>query len=329
MYDYGLGHPWLNPEGTFKVFCKADEGLCLAVRGGALVLAAADPADDHQHWFKDVRFSLRITDEEGKPVFSLINKATGLAIRHSLGPYHPVRLLEFDPEGFEESLLWTESGHLGREFGSIRMMHDVDLGLDAALPRGEDGGGVRDGTGITLTEGRDGDTRSWKILYWSDEANMTCGGLYAEPTCRIYCKADEGFSLTVRDGAVCLAPTDADDEYQHWIQDKRPGNRIRDMEGYPAFVLVNRVTGDAIDASVGQGNPLKLKAYNPCYLDEFILWTKSRDMGDGFRCIHMLCKTSLDFNALKVDGVQDDTKLVLSYWSLRDNLHLQWKIVPW
>jgi hypothetical protein len=90
MYDYGLGHPWLNPEGTFKVFCKADEGLCLAVRGGSLVLAAADPADEHQHWFKDVRFSLRIKDEEGKPVFSLINKATGLAIRHSLGPYHPV-----------------------------------------------------------------------------------------------------------------------------------------------------------------------------------------------------------------------------------------------
>src|SRR6185503_9693755 len=90
MYDSGLGHPWLNPDGTFKVFCKADEGLCLAVRRGALVLAPADPDDEHQHWFKDVRFSLRIEDEEGKPVFSLINKATGLAVQHSLGPFHPV-----------------------------------------------------------------------------------------------------------------------------------------------------------------------------------------------------------------------------------------------
>ena len=171
-----------------------------------------------------------------------------------------VRLLEFDPEGFEESLLWTESGHLGRDFGCIRMMHDVDMGLDAALPRGEDG--VRDGTGITLTEGAEaeGDTRSWKIVFWSEEANKTCAGLYAEPTCRIYCKADEGFSLTVRDGAVCLAPTDADDDYQHWIQDKRPGNRIKDLEGYPAFVLVNRVTGDAMDASVGRGNPVSKRS---------------------------------------------------------------------
>ncbi|RCV21244.1 hypothetical protein SETIT_4G123500v2 [Setaria italica] len=234
MYDSGLGHPWLNPEGTFKAFCKADEGLCLAVRSSALVLAAADPADEHQHWFKDVRFSLRIKDEEGKPVFSLLNKATGFAVQHSLGAYHP--LVKCNPEDFDESVLWTESGHLGREFGCIRMMHDVDLTLDAALPCNEDGGGVRDGTAITLTEGANGDTRSWKILSRSDEGR-------------------EGFSLTVRDGAVCLAPADANNEYQHWIQDKRPGNRIRDLEGYPAFVLVNKVTGDVIDASVGQGNP--------------------------------------------------------------------------
>nr|TKW20960.1 hypothetical protein SEVIR_4G193801v2 [Setaria viridis] len=141
------------------------------------------------------------------------------------------------------------------DFGRILMMHDVDMALDAALPRDENGCGVRSGTAMTLTEGAEGDTRSWKILYWSDEANKTCGGLYAELTCRVYCKADEGFSLTVRDGAVCLAPTDADDEYQHWIQDKRPGNRIKDMEGYPAFVLVNRVTGDAIMGSDGDGHP--------------------------------------------------------------------------
>lgn len=95
---------------------------------------------------------------------------------------------------------------------------------------------------------------------------------------------------------------------------------------------------------------MKLKAYNPCYLDEFILWTESRDVGSGFRCIHMLCNTSLNFNASKVyevqdtrmlynaslnfnaskvDGLQDGNKLTLSYWILGDNPHLQWKIVPW
>nr|CAB3470301.1 unnamed protein product [Digitaria exilis] len=170
MYDYGLGHPCLNPEGTFRVFCKADEGLCLAVRGGALVLATADPSDDYQHWFKDVRFSLRIKDEEGRPVFSLINKATGLAVQRSLCPYRPMRLVKFDPEDFDESVLWTESGHLGREFGRIRMINNVDMGLDALLGD-EEGGGLRDGTALTLTKRAGGDTQSWKILYWSDEAN--------------------------------------------------------------------------------------------------------------------------------------------------------------
>ena len=163
--------------------------------------------------------------------------------------------MKFNPEDFDESVLWTESGHLGRDFGRIRMLHNFDMVLDA-LPRDKDGGGVRDGTTITLTEWAEGGTQSWKILYWSDEANKTCGGLFYEPTCRIYCKADESCSLTVRQGAVCLAPTDADDEYQHWIQEKRLGNRIRDLEGYPAFVLVNRVTGDAIDGSTDQGNPV-------------------------------------------------------------------------
>uniref|UniRef100_A0A0E0F570 PH domain-containing protein n=1 Tax=Oryza meridionalis TaxID=40149 RepID=A0A0E0F570_9ORYZ len=296
VYGFGLGHPRLNPEGTFKVFCKADEGLCLAVRGGALVLATADPTDEHQHWFKDVHFSLRIKDEEGKPVFSLINKATGFAIQHSLGPGHPVRLVKFNPEDFEESVLWTESGHLGRDFGRIRMLYDVNLGLDA-LPGNEDGGGgVRDGTVITLTERAEGDTQSWKILYWSDEANETCGGLYNEPTCRIYCKANMAFSLTVRNGTVCLAPTDINDKYQEWIEDTRLGDMIKDQEGYPAFALINCATGDAIHASAVKGNPVKssavgalfgflleLKPYNLTYVDEFRLWTKSRDMGEGFR----------------------------------------------
>jgi hypothetical protein len=37
-----------------------------------------------------MRLGTAMKDEEGNPVFSLVNKATGLAIKHSLGPYHPV-----------------------------------------------------------------------------------------------------------------------------------------------------------------------------------------------------------------------------------------------
>lgn len=43
-----------------------------------------------QHWYKDFRWGNEVKDEEGLPAFALINKATGLAIKHSIGPKHPV-----------------------------------------------------------------------------------------------------------------------------------------------------------------------------------------------------------------------------------------------
>ena len=86
----GGGGPCGEQQPTFKVLCRAFEGRCLTVRDDAFVLAPADRADEHQHWFKDTRVSLRVKDKEGKPVFSLVNKATGLAVQHSLGPNRPV-----------------------------------------------------------------------------------------------------------------------------------------------------------------------------------------------------------------------------------------------
>jgi hypothetical protein len=80
-------------EPTFKLFCKADEGYCLSVRDGNVVLAPTNPRDVNQHWFKDMRFSQKIKDEEGNPAFAIVNKATGLAVKHSLGQGHPVRRL--------------------------------------------------------------------------------------------------------------------------------------------------------------------------------------------------------------------------------------------
>jgi hypothetical protein len=103
MFGFGHhGHHGQNPpppgghhggaanQPTFKIFCKADEGYCLTVRDGNVVLAPSNPRDAHQHWFKDMRFSTQIKDEEGNPAFALVNQATGLAIKHSLGQSHPV-----------------------------------------------------------------------------------------------------------------------------------------------------------------------------------------------------------------------------------------------
>uniref|UniRef100_A0A453I6A1 Uncharacterized protein n=1 Tax=Aegilops tauschii subsp. strangulata TaxID=200361 RepID=A0A453I6A1_AEGTS len=347
MFGFGHhGHHGQNPpahapaaaggnQPTFKIFCKADEGYCLSVRDGNVVLAPSNPRDEHQHWFKDMRFSSQIKDEEGNPAFAIVNKATGLAVKHSLGQSHPVKLVPFNPEYLDESVMWTESSDVGKGFRCIRMVNNIRLNFDA-LNGDKDHGGVHDGTTVVLWEWAKGDNQSWKILPWGEEAyaggsaNAPRGGS-SEPTVRIFCKADDGFSATVRNGAVVLAPTNPRDEYQHWFKDMRHSNRIKDEEGYPAFALVNKVTGEAIKHSQGEGHPVKLVPYNANYQDESVLWTESRDVGAGFRCIRMVNNIYLNFDALHGDkehgGVRDGTSLVLWKWCEGDNQ--RWKILPW
>jgi hypothetical protein len=74
-----------------------------------------------------------------------------------------------------------------------------------------------------------------------------------------------------------------------------------------------------------------LVPYNPDYLDESVLWTESRDVGSGFRCIRMVNNISLNFDAFHGDkdhgGVHDGTSIVLWNWCKGDNQ--SWKIVPY
>ncbi|XP_072989883.1 uncharacterized protein [Typha latifolia] len=152
-----------------------------------------------------------------------------------------------------------------------------------------------------------------------------------QPTVRIFCKANEDYSVTIRDGVVVLAPTDRDDEYQHWIKDMKYSTKVKDEEGYPAFALVNKVTEEALKHSLGQSHPVRLTPYDPHRLDESILWTESRDVGAGFRCIRMVNNIYLNFDAFHGDkdhgGVRDGTTLVLWEWCEGDNQ--RWKIAPY
>lgn len=73
-----------------------------------------------QHWFKDMRFSTKVKDGEGMPAFALVNKATGLAVKHSLGQSHPVILYFYFAASFVcaamedrrtlTSMSWTHGG---------------------------------------------------------------------------------------------------------------------------------------------------------------------------------------------------------------------------
>jgi len=332
--SYGQAPP------TVKIFCRSSENYCLAARDGQVVLAPANPRDPFQHWIKDMRHSTKIKDEEGYPAFALVNKATGEAIKHSLGQSHPVRLVPYNPDYLDESVLWSESRDVGNGFRCIRMVNNTSLNFDA-LHGDKDHGGVHDGTTVVLWNWCKGDNQSWKIVPYGDEADLNpvhaspvshqAHGGPSQPTVKIHCRANEGYNLTVRNDTVVLAPANPKDPYQHWIKDMRYSTKIKDEEGYPAFALVNQATGQALKHSLGQSHPVKLVRYNPDYLDESVLWTESRDVGHGFRCIRMVNNIYLNFDALNGDkdhgGVHDGTGLVLWKWAEGDNQ--RWKIVPW
>ncbi|XBI52543.1 hypothetical protein VPH35_034905 [Triticum aestivum] len=173
------------------------------------------------------------------------------------------------------------------------------------------------------------------VPYGMSQVNIdgNCGGrpMPPQPTVKIYCRANPNYAMSVRNGKVVLAPANPKDDYQHWIKDMRWSTSIKDEEGYPAFAMVNKATGQAIKHSLGQSHPVRLVPYNPDYLDESVLWTESRDVGNGFRCVRMVNNIYLNFDALNGDkyhgGVRDGTEVVLWKWCEGDNQ--RWKLQPY
>ncbi|KAK9042186.1 hypothetical protein V6N11_017265 [Hibiscus sabdariffa] len=94
---------------TFKIYCKANPNLNLSIIDGQVVLARADPSDERQHWIKDEKFGANIKDEEGHPGFSLINLATGEALKHNNGEAQPVVPARYKPDECDTTLIWSVS----------------------------------------------------------------------------------------------------------------------------------------------------------------------------------------------------------------------------
>lgn len=115
-----------------------------------------------QHWYKDEKLSTRVKDEEGFPSFALVNKATGQAMKHSIGATHPVQLIPYNPDVLDESILWTESKDIGDGYRAVRMVNNIRLNVDA-FHGDKKSGGVHDGTTIVLWEWNKGDNQRWKI----------------------------------------------------------------------------------------------------------------------------------------------------------------------
>ncbi|KAK1410951.1 hypothetical protein QVD17_37494 [Tagetes erecta] len=152
-----------------------------------------------------------------------------------------------------------------------------------------------------------------------------------KPTVRVYCKAKTDYALTIRDGKVILAPSNSSDLHQHWIKDEKFSTRVKDEQGYPSFALVNKATGQAIKHSIGATYPVQLTEYNPDKLDESVLWTESKDLGDGYRAVRMVNNIRLNVDAFNGDknhgGVHDGTKIVL--WEWKKDSNQRWNMAPY
>ncbi|KAL2344624.1 hypothetical protein Fmac_005909 [Flemingia macrophylla] len=77
-----VSHTTVSNKPTVSVFTKVDPNFSLTIRRGEVILAPFDPTNEYQ-------FSTTVKDEEGCPAFSLINKGTGEALKHSIGATHP------------------------------------------------------------------------------------------------------------------------------------------------------------------------------------------------------------------------------------------------
>ncbi|XP_031262525.1 ricin B-like lectin R40G3 [Pistacia vera] len=147
---------------TVKVYCKARPDFSLTIRDGKVILATSDPSDEFQHWYKDEKYSTRVKDEEGFPCFSLVNKATGQAMKHSVGASHPVQLVPYNADELDSSILWSEGKDLGDGYRTVRMINNIRLNVDA-FHGDKKSGGVHDGTTIVLWQWNKGDNQRWKI----------------------------------------------------------------------------------------------------------------------------------------------------------------------
>ncbi|KAE9588793.1 putative ricin B, lectin domain-containing protein [Lupinus albus] len=148
---------------TFRIFSKAGPDYSLTIRNGEVVLALKNPEDVNQHWYKDEKFSTRVKDSEGSPAFSLINRGTGDAIKHSVGSTQPIRLTRYEPSILDVDVLWTESRDLGDGYRAVRQVNNINLNMDA-FHGDHSSGGVHDGTIVVLWEWKAGDNQQWKIL---------------------------------------------------------------------------------------------------------------------------------------------------------------------
>ncbi|XP_024530056.1 ricin B-like lectin R40C1 [Selaginella moellendorffii] len=322
-------------EEVFKIVCEANPSYYLTDRGGELVLAPGNESNPHQQWYKDTRHSSK-KDKEGFPGFSVINKASGLALYHD-DKKDKVYLKPYDANDTSESFLWSQSADVGHGYQCIRPFTDVHLNLDAY--RGDkEHGGVKDGTTVILHKWNKQENQKWKILpitstgaYGAEAQSYGTsaaygggqGQSYGQQTVKLSCEARPDYYVTVRGDSVVLAASEESDPRQEWFQDNKLAANMKDESGSPAFVLINKATQKALQHGEKEFDKVRVVSLHGDRPDESVLWTLSADVGKGYRCLRPVGNIHLNLDASHGDekhgGVHDGTELILFKWLKREN----------
>ncbi|KAL6902010.1 hypothetical protein ACP4OV_004886 [Aristida adscensionis] len=310
---------------TYRIYCRASDVHSLAIVDGEVVLATADPRDDRQVWFKDLKFCEGLKDEEGSPAFALVNKATGEALKHSFGHNCPVRAIKFDPGFLDESIMWAESDVIAAAggFRRVHMINNTDYVFDAEhVAPGY--GDARDGTRLLLFRWHGGLNQMWRIAPRSAlEVELEAG---RARLVGVLWRSDPSLRLTVRDGAAVLARADSKDGSQCWVQSFRNAGHVTDGEGHRAFALVNWATGKALRHGRGEQS-VQLVGDSPDSVEVAMLWTQGDDLGEGFHALRTVGDVGLVLDAADAvpesGGAHDGTPIIVFPWHKGPNQQCQ------
>ncbi|CAN6305154.1 unnamed protein product [Urochloa humidicola] len=126
----------MPPGQPLRMVCKAHPDMNAAVRGDQVVLVRADPSDKSQDWIQDHDNVGRVTDQQGRRAFALVNVATGKALVH-----HSEELQLADYTGHDRveiSKLWSLGVQFDDGFCEIRNVTDITSTINADEIDGEE-----------------------------------------------------------------------------------------------------------------------------------------------------------------------------------------------
>lgn len=145
----------------------------------------------------------------------------------------------------------------------------------------------------------------------------------------VVAEQNKNYRLTSKDDGVSLVYKNQQDPKQFWIKIDY-GDKFIDEEGARAFILVNKATGYALSHGLEIGAAVTQEPYIPHAIDNSVLWSQSKDLGNKFTAIRVVTNIHLNLDAdhgdKKHGGIKEGNRLVVHVWNKQENQ--KWLIAP-